>query len=115
MDVASMTNSVPQNFGTHNSNDTSSFKTVLTRINESADIAELSKEDMTNLAGSLNNEIKQNFNNVQFGYSEDLNQLIVEVKDNVSGRVIRQLPSKEALQLAKKVKELVGIILDTRA
>lgn len=79
------------------------------------DIPKLAKEDVDKLVGALNKEMKPTANNINFGYSEDLNQLIIEVKDNNTGEVIKQMPSEEALKLAKKVKELVGIMFDTKA
>jgi flagellar protein FlaG len=75
----------------------------------------VTQEEVESVVSSLNKEIEPMGTNLSFGYSADINQLIVEVKDNLTGEVIRKLPSEEALHLAKKVKELVGIIFDKKA
>jgi flagellar protein FlaG len=76
---------------------------------------QVSKEELASVVSSLNKEIEPMGTNIKFGYNSDINQLVVEVKNNITGEVIRQLPTKEALELSKKVKELVGIIFDKRA
>jgi flagellar protein FlaG len=76
---------------------------------------DISKEKLDTIVSELNKEIKPISTDLSFGYSSDIDQLIVEVKNNLTGEVIRTLPSKEALNLAKKMKELVGLIFDKTA
>jgi len=52
---------------------------------------------------------------ITFGYEEKLGQLIVQVSDKVTGKVIQQLPSKEFVQYQIYMKEMVGLLLDKQA
>ena len=52
---------------------------------------------------------------VSFTYEEKLGQLFVQITDNASGEVIREVPSKEFIQHQVAMKELVGLLLDKQA
>ncbi|MGL5990452.1 MAG: flagellar protein FlaG [Plesiomonas sp.] len=61
------------------------------------------------------NEFMRGMNRqLSFHLDEDLNRQVVSVVDRESGEVVRQLPSKEMLELAKKMADqMAGIFLDT--
>ncbi|MGL6000655.1 MAG: flagellar protein FlaG [Plesiomonas sp.] len=61
------------------------------------------------------NEFMRGMNRqLSFHLDEDLNRQVVSVVDRESGEVIRQLPSKEMLELAKKMADqMAGILLNT--
>jgi len=50
---------------------------------------------------------------VRFEQERDLNELIVKVVDQETEEVIRQIPPEELIELAKRLRELSGNIVDT--
>lgn len=67
------------------------------------------------LSKKLNEGMKQLGTNVRFSYNDVLEGLTVVVKENGSERVIREIPSREAIALMHKMREAVGIIFDKQA
>jgi len=51
---------------------------------------------------------------VSFGYDKDLNRSYITIIDKESGKVIRKLPSEEALKFAKSIKESMMKLMDKR-
>lgn len=47
---------------------------------------------------------------VQFQMDPDLNQAIIKVVDQQSGKVIRQFPSEDAMRIAKALDNLKGLL-----
>ncbi len=70
--------------------------------------------DMEKLNKKLNSIAKEQSLDVSFGYDKELNKVYINVVDKNSGEVIRKLPSQEAMNFAKSMKEAVGKLLDKR-
>jgi len=62
----------------------------------------------------LNNSISPLNFGVRFGFSDDINSLYVSVYERETDKVIRKIPSEEAMQLMAKMKEIVGMIFDKK-
>ena len=67
----------------------------------------------------LANDVQQNLNimhnvNLQFSVDEASGQTMITVKDETSGKVIREIPPKEMLDLAAKIDEMIGLLLDRK-
>ncbi len=73
------------------------------------------KDKLNELAKQLNKELSPLNTNVKFGFSEDIEGLFVTVSERDTNRIIRKIPSDEAMELAAKMKELVGIIFNKQA
>ncbi|MCD6551808.1 flagellar protein FlaG [Thermotoga sp.] len=50
----------------------------------------------------------------EFKYDDELNMVIVKIKDSETGELIRQIPPEVMVKLAKSINELLGILLDER-
>lgn len=72
------------------------------------------KQEITELAAKLNDEIAPLSNDIRFGFSEEIGQMMVNVIDANTGEVIRQFPTKEAIQIMTKMKELIGMLFDKK-
>ncbi len=70
--------------------------------------------DIENLTKKLNQVAQDENLSVSFGYDKELNKVYINVIDKESGKVIRKLPSEEAMRFAKSIKEAVGKLLDKR-
>jgi len=71
-----------------------------------------SLRDVQQAVKQANMSLPSSNESITFGYEEKLGQLIVQVSDKSTGRVIQQLPSKEFIQYQIYMKEMVGLLLD---
>ncbi len=74
--------------------------------------------DMSKVA-ELVVDVQKNLNimhnvDLQFSVHEASGETIVTVTDEDTGKVIREIPSSEVLQLAAKIDAMVGMIFDIR-
>ena len=51
---------------------------------------------------------------LSFSLDEDTGDTVINVVDNKTGDVIRQIPPEEILNLKKKMGKMQGLLLDTR-
>lgn len=63
----------------------------------------------------INKAIQALSQNVEFTIDEDTDRAIVMVVDQQTKEVIRQMPSKEALEIAKALDRVQGLILRQQA
>ncbi len=63
--------------------------------------------ELNDISDSLNTDIK-------FGYDDDLAEVFVTVTDKHTGKIIRKLPTEEAMKIKKSMKELVGSLFDKK-
>ncbi len=60
------------------------------------------------------NEVMRHYG-VQFDLSEHESQVVTRIVDQDSGEVIRQIPAEEVLQVAERLSEVRGRLLDLEA
>lgn len=72
--------------------------------------------DMKAIAAAMQKNLKV-FHNVDLHFSvhQASGQVMVVVTDEDSGKIIREIPSAEILNLAAKLEEMMGIIFDQQA
>ncbi|EMG95682.1 FlaG protein [Helicobacter pylori GAM120Ai] len=66
------------------------------------------------LSERLNEEIKRIGTDINFSYNDTIKGLVVSVKDANGDKVIREIPSKEAVELVQRMRDVIGIIFDKR-
>jgi len=49
---------------------------------------------------------------ISFTYEEKLNQLYVQIRDQNTGEVVREIPSKDFIRNQVAMREMIGLILD---
>jgi flagellar protein FlaG len=52
---------------------------------------------------------------LQFSYDSDLDKVVVKVVDGVTNEVIRQMPTKEMVEISKSIRNMQGMLLSIRA
>lgn len=72
------------------------------------------ERDPRQMAEELNVAL-QSVTGLQFRLDRELDKLVVTVVEKDSDKVIRQIPSDEMLELAKRIQDLEGLLLDKRA
>ncbi|RDU65712.1 flagellin protein [Helicobacter didelphidarum] len=69
-------------------------------------------EEMIALSRKLQAEMEKASTNIQFSYNDEIKALVVTVREATGQRVIREIPSQEAIELMRKMRDVVGNILD---
>lgn len=72
------------------------------------------ENELMELSKKLNDEMKNIGTDINFSYNENIPGLKVTVKEYNGDKVIREIPSKEAIELMKRMRELVGVIFDKK-
>lgn len=72
------------------------------------------ENELVELSKKLNDEMKRIGTSISFAYNETLPGLTVTVKEYGGEKIIREIPSKEAIELMKRMREVVGIIFDKK-
>ena len=75
----------------------------------------LTEEELKELTNELNKELDSKELDVKFAYDEKLEELYVMVYDRNSEKLLRKIPSEDAMNLSVKMKEIVGVLLDKNA
>ncbi len=52
---------------------------------------------------------------IEFSFDTDINRVIVKVKSEESGEVVRQIPPDEYMRFVARFKEMAGILFDEKA
>ena len=73
------------------------------------------KKELTRITDALNKEMDPLGTNVRFGFNDKIEEMYVSVIEASSNRVIRKIPSDEAMRLMAKMREISGIIFDKKA
>ncbi|RDU70873.1 flagellin protein [Helicobacter aurati] len=72
------------------------------------------QEQLLHLSKQLQEEMRKINTNIDFSYNEEIKGLVVTVRDSNGERIIREIPSKEAIELMRKMRDLIGNIFDER-
>ena len=70
------------------------------------------ENELRELSKKLNDEMKRVGTDLNFSYDQNIPGLMVNVKESNGGKVIREIPSKEAIELMKRMREVIGVIFD---
>lgn len=74
------------------------------------------QEERAKAAADRINEFIEAFTrDLQFTVDKDTERVVLKVVDRQSGKVIRQIPSEEALEIAKALDDLKGLIITEKA
>ncbi|WP_298438363.1 flagellar protein FlaG [Geobacter sp.] len=66
-------------------------------------------------AEKINEFIESMTTDLQFSFDKDAGRMVVRVMSRKDGEVVRQIPSKEALEIAKALDTLKGLIIRKKA
>jgi flagellar protein FlaG len=80
-----------------------------------ADATPQSAKAVGHAVDSINQAMKSLANRIEFSIDEDSKRQIVKVIDPDTKEVIRQMPSEEALQIAKALDRLQGLLIKQQA
>lgn len=72
------------------------------------------EQRLLKLAEELNEEMKFINTNLMFDYEDSISSLVLTIKQVDSGEIVRQIPTDEAMELMKKMRDIISVILDTK-
>jgi flagellar protein FlaG len=52
---------------------------------------------------------------LDFALNDRFKELVVQISDRKSGEVVREIPSKEFMQLRERLNDLLGVFIDEKA
>ncbi len=73
------------------------------------------RQELMQLTEDLNKEMNPLNINVKFGFDDKIDELAVSVYEKDSNKLLRKIPSDEAISLMSKMREIIGIIFDKKA
>ena len=90
--------------------------TPATATDEAADVeVPADKRQLREAVATAVQALIDNGTALSYRVDEDLDRVIVEVRDRVSGKVLRQIPGEEVLRMARYLKNGVGGLLQATA
>jgi len=75
----------------------------------------LSPHDVSQAVRELNAAVKSLDSGLRFHIDEASNQVVVEVVNEATGEVLRQIPSEVSIRLAQTLGKAAGLLVDKRA
>jgi len=84
--------------------------------NEDVKIEEkqVTKDKLQELTTQLNKEMAPLNPDIKFSFNDKIDELIVNVVDKNTDKIIRKIPSDEALKIMEKMRDLVGALFDDK-
>jgi flagellar protein FlaG len=73
---------------------------------------EASREEIDHMLATLDRAAANVDQRVSFAYSEKTQRLIMRVTDPRTNEVVRQIPSKEVVQLLENIHDMIGVFID---
>jgi len=70
-----------------------------------------SKEDVSAAVDKLNEAMVNSSQSLKFEIDDDTKQIVVKIIDQSTREVVRQMPSKEALEMAKAIDKMQGLLI----
>jgi flagellar protein FlaG len=94
----------------------SAAATEATSTGKPADGVKPSHEDVSAAVKKMNDAMLGSSQSLQFTIDEDSKDIVVKVIDQTTKEVVRQIPSKEALQIAKSIDKMQqGLLINQTA
>lgn len=72
-------------------------------------------EQIKEAVQKINKVMQAMSNDLEFSIDEDTNRTIIKVIDQQTNEVIRQLPAKESLEIAKALDKVQGLLIKQKA
>jgi flagellar protein FlaG len=82
--------------------------------NEKKNEEKMTKEKLQDLTQKLNKEMEPLNPDIKFSFNEKIDNFVVNVVDKNTDKIIRKIPSDEALKIMEKMRELVGALFDKK-
>lgn len=110
--VPSLTTTLPRKVSVSNTESTATTTSIAeSRIGGTLESAEQLKQAVQKIQGTVNNLAQ----NLQFSIDEDTGKTIIKVMDVQTEEVIRQIPTEEAVEIARTLDKVQGLLFNGKA
>lgn len=72
------------------------------------------EQQLLDLVKNLNKEIETINTDLMFDYDDSISSLVLTIKQKESGEIIRKIPTDEAMELMKQMRDIISVVLDTQ-
>jgi flagellar protein FlaG len=72
------------------------------------------QQKMEQAIAEANKILKPTNKSFQYSVHDETHEIMIQVKDNDTGEVIKEIPSEESLDRVAKMRELAGIVIDEK-
>ncbi len=76
---------------------------------------DVSEKELKKAVNEINDAFKSMNIARQFVIDKDTDQVVVKILDTEKNEVIRQIPSEDALRISKNIKEMLGLLFDSKS
>ncbi|CAI8998217.1 flagellar protein FlaG [Brevibacillus sp. IT-7CA2] len=73
-----------------------------------------SKRDLEHEISGINKWLQSSSSHIKFTLHEDLNEYYVQVINDQTNEVIREIPSKKMMDMVAKMHEMIGLLVDEK-
>jgi flagellar protein FlaG len=80
-----------------------------------AGTAEPSAQQLASAVDKINKSLQASSQNIEFSIDTDSKRTIVKVVDQSTKEVLRQIPTAEALEIAKSIDKMRGLLISNEA
>lgn len=77
---------------------------------EPAPSAEQARSELAQVLDELNEQSRKEGRNLNFSMDDEVNRVVITVRQTETGEVIRQIPSEAVLRLAHNLKSIRGLL-----
>ncbi len=70
---------------------------------------------VTEAVNAINAQVQRVSQNLKFSIDQESGRTVVKVVEGESGKVIRQIPSEEALAISEALEKMQGLIIEQKA
>jgi len=85
------------------------------KLRVEAENKRLEREDIVPVVEEMNKFMQAVNTDLQFAIHEKTNQMMVQMVDAQTQRVVKEFPAHELLDMVAKIREYVGFLLDEKA
>jgi flagellar protein FlaG len=78
------------------------------------ELSEVDKEKLYKEVEKVNEQLQMQNHSLRFKFSDEAEQFYVEVIDNRTQEVIDSIPGKHMIELAAKLKDMIGFFIDEK-
>ena len=71
-----------------------------------------SDDELKEMSDRLTKDLGDSNLNIKFAYDDTLKELYVMIYEKQTDKLLRQIPSEDAMNLSVKMKEVVGVLFD---
>lgn len=97
------------------SDETATESSVLNMSSGKNEVSEPSLESVKAAVQEMNEAIQPKTASIQFELDEDTGRTVVKMIDTDTNKVVRQIPSEEALAISKALDRLQGLMVHVKA